>query len=76
MIDISKLNIGDKVHYKPSHFSHYRDYKAENGKVKRITNDLVFVVYHCDNNWDSYEDYTSAATNPRYLEYGWIGGKR
>lgn len=30
-IDITKLRVGDKVHYQPAH---YRDNEWENGKVK------------------------------------------
>ena len=71
MIDISKLKIGDKVHYQPEH---YREDECENGMIKEIpnhTNDAVFVVYNCAGNWDNFKDYTSALTNIEDLKLGW-----
>lgn len=71
MIDIAKLNIGERVHYQPSH---YAEDEFENGIVKEIptfTNDAVRVVYNCGGNWDKYKDYTSALTNVRDLKLGW-----
>ena len=56
---------GQYVHYAPSHG------KKENGRVKRITDTAVFVVYNCDGDWDHYDDYTAANTNPRDLLPGW-----
>jgi hypothetical protein len=69
--DVSKLKIGDKVHYKPSH---YGDEKWENGMVKEIpehTNDSVRVVYNCCGDWDNFKNYTSALTHKRDLFIGW-----
>jgi len=59
---------GDKVHYQPEHYGkHY-----ENGIVKEVrTSGAVFVVYHCANNWDEYEEYTAARTEPDDLKIGW-----
>ena len=71
MIDISKLKIGDKVHYQPDY---YRIDEYENGIVKEIrdnTNNSVFVVYNCAGNWDRFKDYTSVLTNLRDLKIGW-----
>lgn len=71
MIDISKLKIGDKVHYQPEH---YGDNKWENGIIKEIpewSTDSVRVVYNCAGNWDNYKDYTSALTNIRDLKLEW-----
>jgi hypothetical protein len=46
--------------------------KSENGIVKSISdNDHVFVVYHCANDWDNYENYTAARTNIKDLIKGW-----
>ena len=39
------------------------------GLLKAYLNDYVFIVYHCDNNWDNYQNYTAAATDPRDLEF-------
>jgi len=71
MIDTSKLKIGDKVCYQPSH---YDEDDWENGMVKEIpdhTNDAIRVVYNCGGNWDKFMDYTSALTNLRDLKLGW-----
>ncbi len=71
MIDISKLRIGDKVHYKPDHYS-YDEF--ENGMVKEVPDwsvDSVRVVYNCNGDWENFKDYTSALTNLQDLELGW-----
>ena len=71
MIVISKLKIGDKVHYQPDHYS---DDEFENGMVKEIRdniNDSIFVVYNCNGNWNNFRNYTSALTNLRDLKIGW-----
>lgn len=71
MIDISKLKIGDKVHYQPDHF---RKDEYENGMVKEIpdfTNESIRVVYNCRGDWDNFMNYTSALTNIRDLKLGW-----
>ena len=70
-IDISKLRVGDRVHYQPEH---YADKEWENGRIKEIrqgTDDAVWVVYHCAGRWDKYTEYTSAKTNLRDLKLGW-----
>jgi len=59
------LKPGDKVTYHS--FS-----KKEKGIVKSISDeDHVFVVYHCDGEWDNYEDYTAARTYIGDLTRGW-----
>jgi hypothetical protein len=73
MIDISKINIGDKVHYIP--FEGCDKKQIENGMVKRVpdhTNISVFVVYHCNGEWDDFRNYTAALTNIADLELGWV----
>jgi hypothetical protein len=67
--NISLLKVGDNVCYVPAHG------KPENGVVKEIpehTKDSVRVVYNCNGEWHNYKDYTSALTNLRDLEIGWI----
>lgn len=63
------ISVGQKVHYATEHG------QKENGRVKSITEHSVFVVYHCAGNWDHYEDYTGANTNPRDLRPGWVNEK-
>lgn len=59
------LSIGQKVHYTTNPAG------MENGIVKEITDHAVFVVYNCAGNWDQYQNYTGANTNPRDLQPGW-----
>ena len=71
MIDIAQLKIGDKIHYKPKHFTID---KWENGIIKEIphfTIDAVRVVYNCGGDWKNFKEYTSALTNLRDLNLGW-----
>lgn len=71
MIDITKLHVGDKVHYQPEH---YGDSRWENGLIKEIRNDrtdVIWVVYNCGGDWYDYMLYTSACTNLRDLILGW-----
>ena len=85
MIKQIDVKVGDKVSYITAQYKKaipifddfglitgYRD-RYENGIVKGIpthTTDSVRVVYNCNNNWDHYQDYTSALTNVRDLELG------
>lgn len=67
----SDLKVGSKVRYRPEHFEFG---KFENGIVKEIpthTDDAVRVVFNCDDDWDNYQNYTSALTNLRDLWHGW-----
>ena len=86
MIKQTDVKVGDKVSYVPTQYKKAihifgnfglvigsKD-RYENGIVKEIpthTTDSVRVVYNCNNNWDHYQDYTSALTNVRDLELGW-----
>jgi len=71
MVDISKLKVGDKVHYQPKHYSAQ---EWENGMVKEIpehTNTAVRVVYICGGEWNRFKEYTSALTDIKDLYLGW-----
>ena len=72
MIDINNVQVGDKVHYDPLRHIKGLDKKYENGIIKEIVdNEYIRVVYHCDNRWDQYKDYTGAMTAVRDLYIGW-----
>ena len=65
MIDISKLedsDIGRWVIYVP---------KLERGRIKSFNRDSnsIFVVYAVADDWDDYQDFTGASTNPRDLVF-------
>jgi hypothetical protein len=69
--NVAELRLGEKVHYKPSHFT---ETQWENGIIKEIredTLDSVWVVYNCAGQWKRYTEYTSAKTNLRDLHVGW-----
>ncbi len=64
------MNPGDKVTYVP--YQECDPSLFERGIVKSIAPDGdVFVVYHCDNNWDRYRDYTAAKTRRGDLLMYW-----
>ena len=72
MIDISKIKVGDKVHYIP--FEGCSDSIIENGRVKEIPDhsiNAIRVVYNCGGNWDKFMDYTSQLTPIDKLFLGW-----
>jgi phospholipase C len=59
------MKIGDKVTY-------LSRWNAEHGIIKSLSDDEhVFVVYHCDGDWDRYDDYTAARTRTSDLVLGW-----
>jgi hypothetical protein len=65
MIDINKLNnndIGKWVLYD-------NGFKKERGKIKSWNDTVIFVVYHCDNQWHNFKDYTGAGTFPEELNF-------
>ena len=64
MIDPKKLtpkDVGKKVIYDCG----IRD--TQPGRIKSWNEKWVFVVYHCDNDWDNFQNYTAAATDPTDL---------
>ena len=74
--DISKIKVGDKVHYMPAY--KLKDNIYENGIVKEIPDnqlEYVRVVYNCCGDWKNYQNYTSALTNIRDLYNGWNHSK-
>lgn len=42
----------------------------ERGKIKSWNDKWIFVVYKCGDEWDNFQDYTAAATDPNDLEWG------
>lgn len=63
MIDVTKLksiDIGSFVLYIGKE-------GKELGRIKAWQDDIIFVVYKCDNNWDYYTQYTGVSTNSKAL---------
>jgi len=50
------MKIGDKVTYIP--FKGAAESLYEKGIIKSIQENGVFVVFHCNEDWDNYQDYT------------------
>jgi hypothetical protein len=42
---------------------------SERGRIKDWTDQLIYVVYQCADQWDRFEEYTAAATDPEDLEF-------
>jgi len=42
--------------------------EKEYGKIKSWNDRWIFVVYHCAGEWDNFQDYTAAATEPEELQ--------
>ena len=62
--------VGDKVTF-------IKGGKKEHGIVKTVkhnsfTKSRIYVVYHCEGNWNFYQNYTSALTDAEHLQLGWI----
>jgi hypothetical protein len=65
MIDIDKLgasDIGRWVVYHPAFGA------PERGRIKSWGPHVIYVVYHCGEQWDNFSDYTAAATLPSQLD--------
>ena len=43
--------------------------RGTRGRIKDWTDQLVYVVYQCDDQWDRFEEYTAAATDPEDLDF-------
>ncbi len=60
---LSGNDIGRWVKYYPSVGP------RQTGRIKSWNEKWVFVVYNCDHNFDRYQDYTAATTDPNDLEF-------
>jgi len=58
---------GDYVHYKSRHGA------VENGRIKSMSpsGETAWVVFHCNNEWDEYMDYTGQAADMEDIYEGW-----
>lgn len=62
------MKAGYKVTYVPDHGN------IQWGIIKEMhpTEKFAWVVYHCNDDWDDYENYTGQLTNLKNLKRGWI----
>ncbi len=66
MIDIAELtkeDIGKWVVYKPTCGL------PEKGRIKSWNDNYIFVVYKCDHQWNRFQDFTGAGTDPEDLSF-------
>jgi hypothetical protein len=49
-------------------------YNGQPGIIKSIGDDktTVFVVFHCNKDWDDYKNYTGQSTRISDLRKGWL----
>lgn len=64
LLELTKKDIGRWVEY---HDSHWSGGKAEKGRIKSWNDKFIFIVYLCNNEWNRFQDFTGAATNPEDL---------
>lgn len=65
MIDITKLtkdDIGKWVRY-------FDGFAGQFGRVKGWNRELIFVVYHCNGEWDDINNYTGEGARPEQLSF-------
>ena len=56
-------SVGEWVLYDNGH-----EYRA--GRIKHVKGGSnVFVVFHCDGDWDNFQDYTAESTPVEYLKW-------
>jgi len=60
--DLKKKDVGRWVIYHSFN-------KKELGRIKSWNDTWVFVVYHCNDEWKRFKEYTGAATHPNDLEF-------
>jgi hypothetical protein len=47
----------------------------EHGRVKKVTDKLVYVVFNCGGDWENWMAYTGIGVHPAELVKGWEGEK-
>ena len=41
--------------------------ETEKGRIKSFNKNWIFVVFHCDDDWNNFENYTAAACAPEAI---------
>ena len=65
------MRVGQKVHYIP--YIGCEENHIENGIVKSMNDNNIFVVFNCNNDWDKFENYTGQSVKLNQLKEGWYG---
>lgn len=73
-IDLKDIKVGDRVYYQSPH-SPKNTY--EKGIISGVEKSKahVFVVFHCNEDWDNYKNYSSQLTDLKSLYHGWVPGQ-
>lgn len=61
--DLKQNDVGRWVRYTPQVGN------EEIGRIKSWNEKFIFVVYKCDNQWERFQDFTAAATDPADLTF-------
>lgn len=64
-VRLKNSDIGRWVAYTPN----YECSKTEKGRIKGFNDMYVFVVFHCDNNWDDYQNYTGESVRIEDIKF-------
>ena len=67
---MAEFIVGQKVTYIP--FDGASSELHERGMIKEIRENIIFVVFHCNNLWGNFIDYTGQGCNPGNLKSGWL----
>ena len=59
---VTKADIGQWVEYADHN-------TTEKGRIKSFNDKWVFVVFHCDDKWDDFRNYTAAACAPESITF-------
>lgn len=62
IINLTPKDIGTWVEFNDG-------YKIQKGRIKSWNDSFIFVVFHCDNNWDDFKNYTGCACKSEYLKF-------
>lgn len=46
--------------------------EVQNGRIKTLGKVSAFVVFHCEDNWQHYQEYTGQLCDLKFLKSGWI----
>ena len=60
--NLTKADIGQWVEYGDRN-------TTEKGRIKSFNDKWIFVVFHCDDKWDNFENYTAAACAPESITF-------
>lgn len=66
------ININDLVESDKGRWVCYWAYDTapmKKGRIKSWNDKYIFVVFHCDDDWDNYQNYTGCSVHPNNLHF-------